>query len=120
MDNFILKETASTPYFSGQTNGEILIKGKSLMDNPLSFYGPIREWMAGLIKSKVETIIINMDLQYINSSSTKQLLRLLMDVDEFDSSSTVNWFYPPDSDYLKERGEEFEVLLDLEFKYHQK
>ncbi len=61
-----------------------------------------------------------MDLSYFNSSSAKQLLKLLMHIDEVTSNGKVVWMYPENNDTLLERGKELEIMLDLPFEYISK
>jgi hypothetical protein len=62
-------------------------------------------------------ITVTMDLIYFNSSSAKQLLKLLMGIDEATTNGKVIWMYPENNDTLLERGKELEVMLDLPFEY---
>lgn len=117
MENKIINATEFGPEIILETKGAIKISGKSRMEDAASYYKGVHDWLAGYLKESTNPITVEMNLSYFNSSSAKQLLKLLMDVDKADSSGKVIWMYPADNDTLLERGQEFEIMLDLPFEY---
>ena len=98
----------------------ISFKGKSMMENASKFYTPIITWIEQLIEENIENLNFTIDLSYFNSSSAKQLLKILMLLDESSLNVPIKWYYPKDNDILHDRGKEFEIMVDLEFEYIQK
>ena len=95
----------------------IWFQGKSMMENASHFYAPILSWVENRININGEKLEITIDLSYFNSSSAKQLLKMLMVVDESLLNATVKWYYPKENDILCDRGKELEIMVDLEFEY---
>ena len=120
MAELIIQETDYCPSIKGGNDGVLEIIGKSTMENPLLFYASVHEWLSSVVSNEVTEISVLIDLTFINSSSTKQLLKLLLTADESDMKFEVKWVYPKDNDFLKERGEEFAVMLDCPFHYVEK
>ncbi len=117
MENRIIPQTELGPEIIMDTNGSISIAGKSMMEDAAVFYGPCHAWVKDFLQHTPSEVHVNIDLTYFNSSSAKQLLKLLMSIDESDTKSTVYWKYPADNEGMLERGQEFEVMLDMKFKY---
>ena len=116
MEEIILEETEFGPKIELKSNGCFLIKGQSMMENAEAFYQDIHDWI-NRNGEDLDTIEINIDLSYFNSSSAKQLLKFLMAIDELEKNSVVNWFFPEENDILKDRGYEFEIMLDIPFNF---
>ncbi len=119
MENLFIESTGGSPEVAGNINGEISISGKSMSENAIAFYNPIHTWVNALIDSSVTEIRVKVKLVYFNSSSAKQLLKLLLAIDESGKKAKVIWSSPAGNDMLQERGKEFEIMLDLPFEYHE-
>lgn len=119
MDNIILEPTTSTPAVHFTTDGRLLIEGRSLPENVNKFYNPLIEWVKTL---EVEVIKMDLNLEYVNSASSKKLLELLRSIDRNDDIKQfiINWHYESDDEDALESGQIFEDLLDkAEFRYHE-
>lgn len=117
MENKIINATEFGPEIILETKGTIKISGKSRMEDAASYYKVVHDWVSAYLRESAQPITVEMNLTYFNSSSAKQLLKLLMDIDKAESSGKVIWMYPADNDTLLERGQEFEIMLDLPFEY---
>ena len=117
MENTNLNKTDISPEVKLDISGNIAISGMSMMEDPSEFYLKISNWVNEYISSGNSTLRITFELSYFNSSSAKQLLKLLMAIDEAEIDAKVIWNYPNDNEFLKERGEEFAIMLDLPFEY---
>ncbi len=120
MENKIISETDFGPEITMDISGKISIAGKSMMEDASLFYGPCLSWVEDYIQNKKEGLQIEIDLNYFNSSSAKQLMKLLMKIDDAEIGGNVVWIYPTENDVLLERGQELEIMLDLPFKYSPK
>jgi hypothetical protein len=120
MENKIIKATELGPEIILDTSGSIRISGKSRMEDASLYYKEAHDWLAGYLNEMKTFLTISIDLSYFNSSSAKQLLKLLMSLDEADSRGKVIWIYPENNDTLLERGRELEIMLDLPFEYKAK
>lgn len=99
-----------------QEGHKVRIVGKSMIEDAPSYFNPLHDWVRELLKTE-KRIEIDFDLTYFNSPSAKQILKLLMIIDESDAEATVRWYYPKDNDLLLERGQELAIMVDLKIEY---
>lgn len=120
MENKIISETDLGPEINMDIAGKIIISGKSMMEDSSLYFGPCHTWISEYIDSKMGSLQIEIELNYFNSSSAKQLMKLLMKIDDSEIDGKVIWIYPSENDVLLERGQELEIMLDLPFEYSPK
>lgn len=117
MENKVISETDLNPRVILDYSGVLAISGKSRMEDASLFYKEIVDWVNNFISQKSQALTVKIKLSYFNSSSAKQLLKILMLVDDSPASGKVKWFYPKGNDILLERGQELEIMLGLPFEY---
>lgn len=73
MENIFIEETKYTPEIRlDAQKGEIYFKGKSYPENTFEFYTPILTWIEEYFTKDVQNkTVINMEIIYFNSSSSK-------------------------------------------------
>jgi hypothetical protein len=105
-----LKATKTTPSVVFGEDRKLLIKGRSIPSDVASFYKPLIEW-AG--KLQVDKITVDINLEYMNSSSSKKLLNLLkaLDSNKTVRSLSVDWRYDKDDEDAHVNGQVFEKSL---------
>lgn len=116
---FLLKQTEESPLISLDKQKEIfLIKGMSMVENPAEFFQPVFDWFRHYVQEPNPQTVFTLELSYINSMTIKQLFHLLM---LFKNSSVKNfsvlWRYSENDSLLKEKGEEFKMLTNLDFQF---
>ena len=119
MNNLIIEPTSSTPAIQFNMDGRMLIEGRSLPENVMNFYGPLIDW-AG--KLTAESVKLDVNLEYLNSASTKKILEFLkvLDANNHIKTFIVNWHYESDDEDTLENGQIFEELLrKAQFRYHE-
>jgi hypothetical protein len=119
MKNINLEPTISTPLVKFITSGRMLLEGRSLPENVTKFYSPLIEWVRML---KAEVVKLDINLEYLNSASSKKLLELLKVLDANNNITVliVNWHYESDDEDALESGQIFEELLfKAQFRYHE-
>jgi hypothetical protein len=119
MKNISYEPTSSTPAVKFSTDGRLLIEGRSLPENVSKFYNPLLEWV---MKLEAEVVKMDLNLEYLNSASSKKLLEILRALDNNNSIKVliVNWHYEADDEDALESGQIFEDLLKkAEFRYHE-
>ncbi len=86
------------------------IKGRSLTGNAKNFYIPLIEW-ARHVDSKV--IRFDFNLEYINSSSAKNILDLLKALEDNNDINVlnINWYFEHNDQDILESGKIFAELL---------
>lgn len=117
MDNLVREATKSSPYIRFDAGTGLLeIKGKSYPENAAKFYAPVLEWLNEYLNSVAkETIHVNLDIVYFNSSSSKVLLNMFDILDNAAKNGrkiTINWHYLRENDTARECGEEFMEELE--------
>jgi hypothetical protein len=115
-----LEQKADTPAIKLDPKGALMIKGRSLPENAEQFYKPILEWIerysAQGAPARTELMI---ELEYFNSSSVKQILSLLLALEELHLQEgkevQIIWSYNQDDELMEMKGREMESIVDLPF-----
>lgn len=103
MNNLIIQKTDSTPEISFSQKGELKIFGRSLPEDVHKFYDPLIDWVKKLESEKVK---VDLKLEYLNTSSTKKLLNLLIALDDNKNINEiiVDWHYEYDDPEMEDLG----------------
>lgn len=120
MKPFVCEKKTDTPQitFKPET-GELLIKGRSLPENAESFYQPVLDWMEAYLAEEPAEITLTIDLEYFNSSSVKQLLNLLILLENQvvnDRKVLIIWCYDEEDELMEMKGRELESIVNLPFR----
>jgi len=117
MDNL---QIAKTKYTMGinfnKDTGDLDMAGSSYPENALDFFNPIINWIKNYISEVNKQMVMNIRLNYLNTSSTKCILDIFEILDQYYKSGgdvKINWYYAEDDEDIKETGEE--LGEDLEF-----
>jgi hypothetical protein len=89
--------------------GTLKIIGRSIPENPEAVYKPLREWVTKFF-SFSDKLRIEINLEYINSGSSKHLLeilKLLRDYCESGKKLNIVWLYEEDDEAIMELGEHY-------------
>jgi len=110
MQNLFIEGTDTTPLVEFYSNGKLFIKGRSLPEDVHKFYEPVFLWIRQL---EAENVHFEMKMEYINTSSTKKILNLLIELEEIDKIKNIDihWYYESDDLDMMELGELFESNL---------
>jgi len=120
-----IESTKYTPEIILDTDKGILdIKGKSYPENTFEFYMPVMKSLKDYFKNPKEPTIVNIELIYFNSSSSKWLFDLFDFLEEQVKKGhkvIINWIYDKDNDVAEEAGEDFkEDFEELEINLIEK
>jgi len=104
MNDLFIKNTPSTPEIKFEKSGNLSIKGKSLPEDPRKFYNPLFKWLEDL---ETETLDLKVQLEYVNTSSSKRIIELLKIVDNNKKirKASLYWYYDVDDPDMLEFGE---------------
>ncbi len=118
MDAFYIDETMGTPRVSLNQDGNFLIQGRSLPIDPVGFYNPVINWIKSF---QSDNINFDIRLDYLNTSSSKQLYIILelLSSNPFIKSLNVNWYYEENDEDGYNTGREFESLVNLKFNFKE-
>ena len=121
METLTIEATKCTPAIHlDSENRTIEIRGESYPENTATFYRPVFEWVEKYLASITdEEVIVNMEMIYFNSSTSKVLMDffdLLEDAAATGKNVVLNWCYDEENDMALEYGEEFmEDIQSLKF-----
>lgn len=99
--------------------GMLEISGRSLPENAEQFYKPVLEWISLYIPSAPAKTSMKIELEYFNSSSVKQVLAILIRLEELRMAGKeveVLWSYNEDDELMEMKGRELESIVDLPFR----
>ena len=124
MENLKLGATKYTPEISLDLNGIISLVGKSYPENTFEFYAPMMKWLEEYFNNNpAETTVVNMQIIYFNSSSSKLFFDFFDLLEENVENNTIeiNWIYDEENESAEEAGEDFkEDFEELNIKLVQK
>ncbi|EMR03598.1 DUF1987 domain-containing protein [Cesiribacter andamanensis] len=115
-----LEQKSDTPAIKLEPGGQLSITGRSLPENAEQFYRPILEWIERYRdqEANAETRL-TIELEYFNSSSVKQILTLLLVLEELHRQPgkqvQIVWSYNQDDELMEMKGREMESIVDLPF-----
>ena len=93
-------------------------EGESYPENVSQFYEPVFAWLRDLLAAKPAFKVV-LAFSYLNTSSTKAVLDLLLQLDDYHRSGgavEVEWHYRPALEVMQEAGEEFGEDLSLPYR----
>jgi len=99
--------------------GYMELYGRSIPEYAGKFYGPLNRWIKEYINNPAPTTTFALKLDYLNSSSTKQvtdILQILEAIKDSGDPIIVEWYYEEDDEEMLDVGEDFEHAVDLPFK----
>lgn len=126
MENLHIEATKYTPEIKLDADiGLLSFSGKSYPENTFDFYQPILEWVNTYFDQKVQKkTVIEMDIIYFNSSSSKlffDFFDILEEAHESGKEIIVRWFYDVENENALEAGEDFkEDFESLDFNLIEK
>lgn len=99
--------------------GIIEIKGRSIPENSIEFYKPLVDWLEEYKKSPLEKTVVNIQLEYFNTSSSKCILDVFKKLETIHKAKNeveINWYYEEDDEDMLEAGEDYESIIRIPFK----
>ncbi|GAB6073651.1 DUF1987 domain-containing protein [Nautilia lithotrophica] len=125
MENLYIAATKYTPEISlDAEKGIIDIRGKSYPENTFEFYAPVIKWIEEYLKCCAkDEIVVNMEIIYFNSSSSKLFFDLfdLLDEAKDKHKIVINWIFDEENESAEEAGEDFiEDFEDLDIRLVKK
>lgn len=123
MKNISLEGNRQKPkvIFDGE-KGILEIKGRSLPEQAHDLYKPLLDWIDEYKENPQSSTILNIQLEYINSSSNKYLLLILKRLDNLflaGNDVLINWYCEEDDEDLLETVEECKSMLSLPIDLHE-
>jgi hypothetical protein len=102
--------------------GVVEIKGRSIPENSIEFYKPVVDWLEEYSKSPAAKTVVNIQLEYFNTSSSKCILDVFKKLEAIKKNQNdivINWYYEEDDEDMLEAGEDYESIIKVPFKMIQ-
>jgi len=114
----IIEGTPHSPKVELNPTGEIKMHGRCIIEDSIEFFAPIFLWIKCFNFNKVN---IDINLEYINTSSVKQLYCMLQHVKSNRNIKEVyiNWYYEEGDDDMLELGQDIESQINLPFDFFE-
>ena len=119
MDTYSIKKTVKTPEVTLDAGTGILkIVGRSISEHPFEFYTPIIAWIEDYKDVAQPKTVLEVELEYFNTSSFSVLLGLfkkLVDIKSDEHEVEINWKFEDGDESVLEAGEQYQTLIDVTF-----
>ncbi len=120
MENITIEGTTKTPTveFDG-ASGVMVIKGRSIPENSIDFYKPLVDWIESYSTSPKDKTVLNMRLEYFNTSSSKCILDVFKKLELIKKAGKevqIQWHYEEDDEDMLEAGEDYDAIIDINFE----
>jgi hypothetical protein len=122
MNNLEIENTKKTPKIAFDPDGKMKITGRSIPEDPSKFYDSVLLWLQDYVKTPAPKTVIDIELEYFNSGTSKfilQILRELKEVKEAGNQVEINWYYEVGDDDILERGEYYQSILEIDLNFIQ-
>jgi hypothetical protein len=119
MERLVIEKQSNTPGVTFDPNkGHLKIEGRSIPENPGEFYDMLIDWIREYFANPKNSTIFDLNLEYVNSGSSKYLLGLFRVIKEESTKGrnvTINWYYEEDDEAILSLGEHYKSSLKLPF-----
>lgn len=119
MESIFIEATEDSPaVILNKDHSTFIIANRSFPEDAYGFYEPIIEWIEKYVHSPNERTIFEFKLDYYNTSSSKQIFKILLLLEELSKHKDVliRWHYRKDDTDMLSSGEIFSKLVNLEFQ----
>lgn len=120
MEPLILKETEDTPEIIFNPEENIFKISKiSVPEDAFQFYEPILNWLKEYERNPNPETVVNFDLEYVNTASSKQLIQIMLLLEKIGEKSkvTVKWHYEAIDEDMQSLGERYNKLVKIHFEF---
>lgn len=121
METLLIDGTEETPQVEFNTETSVYsISGRSLPEDATKFYDQLVDWVKAFSEKPKSEFTLNINLDYFNSSSAKQLVELMIlleALDKKDCKVKIIWLYEEEDELMETRGKEIESIIDLPFTF---
>ena len=113
--------TATTPEINfNAITGVLAIEGRSVLNNPETFYRPIINWLDRYLTEPRPHTTLNIYFDYVSTVSVEflfELFRIMKKLAETGNTISINWNYQQGDEDMKETGEEYADATGLKFEF---
>lgn len=120
MENIKIEGTTKTPTVDfDRSSGVLVIRGRSIPENSIDFYKPLVDWIDNYAESPNDLTVLNMQLEYFNTSSSKCILDVFKKLEQINKNGKevqIQWHYEEEDEDMLEAGEDYDAIIDIDFK----
>ncbi|HPY68085.1 MAG TPA: DUF1987 domain-containing protein [Bacteroidales bacterium] len=120
MEPIKIEGTPKTPTVRFDSSAGVFeIRGRSIPENSVEFYKPIVDWLDSYKENPLPKTIVNIRLEYFNTSSSKCILDVFKKLEAIHKAKNdveVHWYYEEDDEDMLEAGEDYESIIRVPFK----
>ncbi len=117
MTNLEIEPKFNTPSINFNAgSGYLLMKGRSIPEDPESFYDPILTWLEEYFKETEQESVLEFRFEYVNSGSSKYLLELLRRLQKMVKAGKaikIIWCFETDDESIEDLGEHYKFTVDI-------
>jgi len=118
MNNFSLEGSPKSPLVDlNAETGTLRISGRSIPENAREFYRPMIDWVEEYSTSPKADTILEICLEYFNTSSSKALFDLFKAAEYMHqngkSKVVVKWKYENDDWEMRDAGLEYSRIIQI-------
>ena len=116
MEKLIIPHTLKTPNidFCPET-GNLNLWGRLIPENQTIFIQPVFNWISVYAKNPAKRTVLNIYIEYFNTSASKRILMLFEEVQKIDNASII-WHHEHDEDDMEDCGKDYQSILELPFE----
>lgn len=120
MNELKIQSTATTPEVIFNPEGTLKIKGRSIHENIMEFFNPVKKWLDEYVMAPADLTCVDINLEYFNSATAKMLINIFQKIAEVQfrhKKFLINWYYEDGDEDVLEKGEYFSSVLKIPFNY---
>ena len=120
MNAYTSEQSLKTPLINfDPSTGNFELNGKSIPENSILFYKPLFEWLENYIQSPSSKTVLNIQLAYFNTSSSKCIVDLFKKLELISKNNKgvaeINWMYDEADEDMLEAGEDYKSIIKIPF-----
>lgn len=119
LEPLLVEGTQNRPDVSfNAEKGMLLLKGRSILENTLSFFEPLLLWIDEYKNNPANKTELHLDMDYFNTSSSKFILSIFEKLEEmYDSGHEVEVFWYFNDEDMEDLGEDYNHIVGMPFKF---
>jgi hypothetical protein len=119
MEKFEISSTEDTPEVCLDKVASVFrLAERSYPEDAFEFYQPILKWVDSYTKNPNDRTMFEFQLDYFNTTSSKQIFKILMLLEELSKSKDVKvkWLYKASDREMLSHGEIFSKVISVPFE----
>lgn len=120
MNELVKEKTSTTPLVNfNPISGEFKIDGRSIPENPGEFYDAVIGWLVAYFKKPASKTALTINLEYVNSGSSKYLLgvfRVFKEAFAANNDVEIRWYYEEDDEAIESLGDHYKTISGVPFR----